>query len=86
MSRALTARGVKQMLTRASVDHTALTITDHPVTSRRVDFDHTGPWEQQNRVIIEGPKDARNAASNVLFWGSRPLSVAPYPDRDEWSA
>lgn len=82
---ALTARGVKQMLTRAGVDYAALTITDRTVTARRVDIDYTGPWQTTNQVIIEGPNDARRAAFDVLFWGRRALSVAPYPDRDEWS-
>jgi hypothetical protein len=80
----LTARGVKMRLSRAKVDYSALTITEGVVTSRRVDFDGSGPWRALNVVTIAGPREARRAASEVLYDAG--LSCAPYPDRGEWHA
>ena len=36
-------------------------------------------------VRIEGPKEARRAATRVLFDDPHRLSQAPYPDEDYWS-
>jgi hypothetical protein len=76
-ARNLTARGVKTMLTRAGVDHSALTIRDDDTVRRNLE---TGAAAA---VIIEGPKEARTRAYHVLF--DRGLSVAPHSDHDEWS-
>ena len=76
-ARNLTARGVKTMLTRAGVDHSALTIRDDDTVRRDLE---TGAAAA---VIIEGPREARTRAYHVLF--DRGLSVAPHSDHDEWS-
>lgn len=80
MSRpALTARGVKTILTRAGVDHHAqLAITDDPTVWESLE---TG--RRNTSVRITGPREARRHAAGVLF--GKGLSCAPYPDRDEWS-
>jgi hypothetical protein len=74
----LTARGVKAMLTRAGVDHSALEITSDPTVWRDVETN-----ELTTSVIVAGPKEQRTQAFHALF--DRGLSVAPYPDRDYWS-
>ncbi len=79
----LTARGLKQMLTRAGVDHAQLEFAEQQVTARRLDVDYTGPWEKVTQVVVTGPKECRTAAFHVLF--DKGLSIAPYPDRDIWS-
>lgn len=81
--KALTARGVKQMLTRAGVDHSELEIAEKQVTARRLDVDYTGPWENITQVVVTGPEAARRDAFHVLF--DKGLCVAGYPDRDLWS-
>jgi hypothetical protein len=77
-AKALTARGVKTMLSRAGVDYSALTITDDPAVWTDLE---TG--RRSTSVKIEGPKEARWQAQVVLF--DKGLSNAPYPDHDEWS-
>ena len=74
----LTARGVKLMLTRAGVDYSGLEITDDGTRWRDLE---TG--QVHTNVVIKGPEEARTRAFHVLF--DRGLSVAPYPDHDEWS-
>jgi hypothetical protein len=76
--RRLTARGVKAMLTRSGVDYSGLEISDDPTAWRDLETGHVS-----TNVVINGPEEARRAAFHVLF--DRGLSVAPYPDRDEWS-
>lgn len=78
-ARRLTARGVKAMLTRAGVDCSALTITEDPAVWTDLE---TG--RQSTSVKIEGPKEQREAAWDVLFYG-RGLGCAPYPEYDMWS-
>lgn len=73
----LTARGVKNMLGRAGVDHSALTITDDPAIW--VDLE-TG--RASNSVKIEGSDDDRWAADRAL--SERGLACAPYPEYDMW--
>ncbi len=77
-ARQLTARGVKMMLARAGVDYSALTIRDDPTVWWDLETGRTSA-----NVVIEGPEDARTAAFLALL--GRGLSVAPYPDHDEWS-
>lgn len=77
MSRPLTARGVRAILTRSGVDHSALTITDDPAEWRDV---MTGV--AHTSIRIEGPKEPRRDASHVLF--DRGFWLAPYPDHDDW--
>ena len=74
----LTARGVKMMLARAGVDYSALEIRDDPTVWRDLE---TG--RASTNVIIEGPAEPRRQAFHALL--DRGLSVAPYPDHDEWS-
>ena len=78
-ARALTARGVKTILSRAGVDYSALTITHDPAVWTDLE---TG--RQSTSVRIEGPQQARRAAWDVLFF-SRDLACAPYPEYDMWS-
>lgn len=80
--RQLTARGVKTRLTRAGIDHTALTITDKAQTARQVDINFSGPWQRRNVVLIHGTKEQRRPAFHALFDAG--LACAPYPDHDEW--
>ena len=78
-ARPLTARGVKMMLARAGIDHSKLTITYDPAVWTDLE---TGA--QSTSVKIEGPREQREAAWDVLFY--RPgLSCAPYPEYDMWS-
>ena len=77
--RPLTARGLKAMLTRAGVDHSALEIHEDPAVWTNVE---TG--QRSTSVVVSGPKEAREAAWDVLFWG-RGLGCAPYPEYDMWS-
>jgi hypothetical protein len=76
--RPLTARGVKNLLGRAKVDYSALTITDDPAvwTDLETGFASTS-------VIIEGPRLTRERAAYVLF--EHGLGNAPYPEKDCWS-
>jgi hypothetical protein len=74
----LTAAEVTTILTEAGVDLSELTITDDPTVW--ADFE-TGA--QGTSVRIDGPKEARRAATSVLF--GRYLAQAPYPDHDFWS-
>jgi hypothetical protein len=78
MTRPLTARGVKAMLTRAGIDHSELQIGEDPVVWTDVE---TG--KRSTYVIICGPADVRRQASDVLF--DRGVSSAPYPDHDSWA-
>ena len=78
-ARPLTARGVKTMLTRAGVDYSALTITEDPAVWTDLE---TG--RQGTSVKIEGPKEQREAAWDVLFYRDG-LGCAPYPEYDMWS-
>jgi hypothetical protein len=74
----LTARGVKLILSRNGVNHSALTITDDPQMWTDLD---TGA--KTASVKIEGPKELRRAATRALF--DKGLSEAPYPEYDLWS-
>lgn len=74
----LTARGVRTMLARSGVDLSALTITDDRTVWYGIE---TGA--PSTSVRIEGPKEARDAATSALW--TRGLWQAPYSDRDEWS-
>jgi hypothetical protein len=78
MTRPLTARGLKAILTRAGVGHSALRIRDDPSVWVNVE---TG--ERSTSVIVSGPEDARRAASHVLY--EKGLANAPYPEYDMWS-
>jgi hypothetical protein len=70
-TRTLTARGVRSMLARRGVDHSALVIAET-----------VNGFE----VRIEGPKEARREAVHALAfdWENAVpgMSVAPYPDHD----
>ena len=78
-ARPLTVRGVKTMLRRAGVDYSSLTITHDPDVWTDLE---TGA--RSTSVKIEGPREARQAAWDVLFY--RPgLGCAPYPEYDMWS-
>jgi hypothetical protein len=76
--RRLTARGVKVMLTRAGADYSGLEIRDDPTVWRDLETGHAS-----TNVIISGPEEARTRAFHALL--DCGLSVAPYPDHDEWS-
>jgi hypothetical protein len=76
--RPLTARGLKAILTRAGVDHSALEIRDDPAIWTNVE---TG--ERGTSVVVSGPKEPRRQVSRVLY--DRGLACAPYSGRDEWS-
>jgi hypothetical protein len=78
-ARPLTVRGVKAMLARARVDYAALTITHDPAIWTDLE---TG--RSSTSVRIAGPRKARQAAWDVLFYG-RGLGCAPYPEYDMWS-
>ena len=77
-ARQLTARGVKLMLARSGVDYSGLEIRDDPTVWRDLE---TG--RASTNVIITGPDEVRRRAFHALL--DRGLSVAPYPDHDEWS-
>ena len=83
MTRGLTARGVKTMLTRSGVATADLAITDQVETVQRIDVDYVGPWVTRNSVIITGEREARRPASGALF--ERGFACAPYPDHDFWT-
>jgi hypothetical protein len=74
----LTARGVKRMLTRAGVDHSALTITDDSAVWANLETGATS-----TSVVIRGDDEARRQAFGVLF--SAHYACAPYPEYDMWS-
>lgn len=78
MTRQLTARAVKAMLSRAGVDHSGLEIADDPAVWTDVE---TG--RQATSVVIRGPEEQRHLAFRVL--SGRGLACAPYHDRDYWS-
>lgn len=79
MSRPLTARGIRMMLTRAGIDHSALTITDDPAVWTDLE---TGT--RSTSVKIEGPKATRwRVAFEVLY--EKGFANAPYPQYDLWS-
>lgn len=80
MSKSLTAAEVVAILAEAGVDTSRLTITDDPAVWTNVDTGESG-----TSVRISGPKDARRAATNVLFDDPHRLGQAPYPDEDYWS-
>lgn len=84
MNRGLTARAVKTRLTRAGVDYKPLTITEREEVSRIVDLDASGPWRRRCVVTISGPRDARWAASRILYDAG--LGCAPFGDHDVWQA
>lgn len=77
----LSARSVKQMLTRAGVDWRGLTITEEQTTAR--DAWNGGPWETYTQVRIEGPKLLQNTAWWVLF--GKGLAHTGYPEYSLWS-
>jgi hypothetical protein len=76
--RPLTARGLKAILTRAGVDHSALTITDDPTVWTDVES-----GERTAQVKVAGPKDVRRAVFQELF--PRGYAQAPYLEADYWS-
>lgn len=76
--RSLTARGVKQMLTRRGIDWRNLSITEQTTTARRIDIGYIGPWETFTEVKIAGPRSIRNPACFALFCAG--LSEAGYPE------
>lgn len=78
-ARPLTVRGVKTILTRAGVDYSALTIIHDPAIWTDVE---TG--RSSTSIRIEGPKEAREAAWDALFYGHG-LGCAPYTEYDMWS-
>jgi hypothetical protein len=61
-ARPLTARGLKAILTRAGVSHSALEIRDDPAVWTNVE---TG--ERSTSVVVGGPKELRRQASGVLY-------------------
>jgi len=75
----LTAAEVRVMLTGAGVDCSALEIRDDPAVWRDLE---TG--RAHANVVVSGPEGPRREAFAVLLWRYG-LSVAPYPDHDEWS-
>jgi hypothetical protein len=75
---ALTAAEVSAMLTAADVDLSELTISDDPDVWVDVDTGQGG-----TSVRVDGPKEARRAAGNVLYEAR--LANAPYPDHDMWT-
>ena len=78
MSANLSIRAVRSMLTRDKVDQSQLTLTEF---SRGIC--HPGKAETSRvEVHITGPRDARRAAATALL--ERGLTIAPYPERDEW--
>jgi hypothetical protein len=74
----LTARGLKAMLTRAGVDHSALEIRDDYAVWTNVE---TG--QRSTSVVVSGPNEARREAGHVLH--DKGLANAPYPECDMWS-
>jgi hypothetical protein len=76
--RPLTGRGLKAILTRAGVGHSALEVRDDPAVRTNVE---TG--ERRRSVVVGGPKDLRWRASAVLY--EKGLRNAPYPEYDMWS-
>jgi hypothetical protein len=79
----ITARGIRQRLTRAGIDpERLLLITDHPTRGRVLDFDYASPWQEYNEVRISGPREVRHQASSYLL--DVGLSLAPYSDRDSY--
>jgi hypothetical protein len=74
----LTARAVRDMLTRAGVRHTALTITDDP---EQCWDEETG--EEIRRVRVTGPQPVRQEAWVALF--RRGLACSPHLAEDYWS-
>lgn len=74
----LTADEVTTILAEAGVNLSALTISDDPTVWTDIETGASG-----TSVRIEGPKEARRAATDVLF--GLYLSQAPYPDEDFWS-
>lgn len=78
MQNSLTAAEVSTILTEAGVDLSELVITDDPAVWTDI---FTG--ESGTSVRIDGPKQARRAASNVLM--ERGFAEAPYPDHAFYS-
>ncbi len=76
--RPLTARGLKAMLTRAGVDHSALEIRDDYAVWTNAE---TG--QRSTSVVVSGPKEARREAGHVLY--DKGLANAPYPECDMWA-
>lgn len=74
----LTARGIKNMLTRAGIDYSGLTFTDDPAVWTDVE---TGA--SSTSVKVEGPYALRRAVFWALF--DRGFSTSPYPEYDLWS-
>jgi hypothetical protein len=60
--RPLTARGLKAVLTRAGVGHSALQIRDDPAVWTNAETGERSTW-----VIVIGPKESRSQASAVLY-------------------
>lgn len=81
MARPLTVRGVRQILSRAGVDSSALAIEARTVTQR--DAWNGGPWTTSQEIVVTAPRDVRRPADEVL-WGAG-LTCAPYPDHSVWS-
>lgn len=74
----LTAAEVVAILTEAGVDVTQLDIHDDNAA-----WTNMSTGEVRTSVIVTGHKMHRDHAFGVLM--ARGLSVAPYPERDEWS-
>jgi|HubBroStandDraft_6_1064221.scaffolds.fasta_scaffold00062_20 hypothetical protein len=74
----LTASDVEAMLAEAGVDCSALEIRDDPKVWR-----DAATGREFTSVVISGPEEPRRAAFCALL--ALGLSVAPYPDHDEWS-
>lgn len=74
----LTARGLKAILTRGGVDHSALKIDNDYAVWTNVE---TG--ERGTSVMVTGPKEIRREAAHVLY--DKGLANAPYPGYDLWS-
>ena len=83
--RSLTARGVKQTLSRAGIDWRSLTITEEQTTARcwSDGCDGFGPWDTYTEVRLAGPKEDHSRAYWALM--SAGHSVAGYPDYSLWS-
>lgn len=79
----LTVQEVEQLLTRAGLDCTALTLTEIDRSATHTAGMYAELYVHHRVVVIRGDETCRRLASTRLH--EEELWCAPFSDRDEWS-
>lgn len=83
MSKHLSVRGVKMMLSHAGIDTHELTFTRHDRSGHHDAGMHQGRYVEKVDIEVSGSKSARGSVRRALF--DRGVECTPYPERDFFS-